>query len=117
MTWAETVLFINLIRGGYLWGSVPAEVFATQRTMPQAKRDKMKTHNYRCRITVDRLAAAQARLQDLDLAAQKRRQQKENPGSCGQGMIRRTDKYYAQKHGLEPERAPSPVPPLPVFPP
>ena len=73
MTWAETIVFINLIRGGYLWAGIPAEVFAVPRTMPQAKRDKMKTRNYRCLITVEQLAVAQAQLQDLDLATQKGR--------------------------------------------
>ena len=52
MTRDEATLFIDLIRGGYFWAGIPTEVFATSRTMPQARRDKMKTHNYRCRITV-----------------------------------------------------------------
>ena len=71
MTRDEATLFIDLIRGGYLWAGVPAEVFVTSRTMPQARRDKAKTRDYRCRITVQQLAAAQAQLQDLDLAAHK----------------------------------------------
>ena len=43
MTHAESTLFVDLIGGGYLWGGVPAEVFVTQRTMPQARRDKVRT--------------------------------------------------------------------------
>ena len=81
MTRDEATLFIDLIRGGYLWASVLAEVFVTSRTMPQARRDKTKTHDYRCRITVQWLAAARARLQDLDLAMQKHHQRMENPSS------------------------------------
>ena len=81
MTRDEATLFIDLIRGSYLWASVPTEVFVTSRTMPQARRDKMKTLDYRHWITIQQLAAAQAWLQDLDLAAQKRRQKMENPGS------------------------------------
>ena len=46
---------------------------------PQARRDKVKTREYQCRITVECLAAAQARLQDLDLVTQKQRELKENP--------------------------------------
>ena len=46
MTRDEATLFIDLIRGGYLWAGVPAEVFATSRTMPQARRDKTKIRNY-----------------------------------------------------------------------
>ena len=60
MTRDEATLFIDLIRGGYFWAGVLAEVFATSRTMPQARRDKTKTRNYRCRITVQHLAVAQA---------------------------------------------------------
>ena len=41
------------------------------------RRDKAKTCEYRRRITVEQLAAAQARLRDLDLAARK---QKESEG-------------------------------------
>ena len=117
MTRDEATLFIDLIRGGYLWAGVPAKVFVTSRTMLQARRDKTKTRNYRCHITVQRLVAAQARLQDLDLATQKHHQKMENPGSRGQGMICRVDKYHAQQHGLEKEQAPGQVPSLPVFPP
>ena len=72
MTWAEAALFIDLIRGGYLWGGVLAKVFVASQTMPQARRDKTKTCEYRHQLTVEWLAAAQPRLQDLDLAAQKR---------------------------------------------
>ena len=60
MTRDEATLFIDLIRGGYFWAGVPAEVFATSRTMPQAQRDKTKTRNYQCRITVQQLVVAQA---------------------------------------------------------
>ena len=52
MTRDEVTLFIDLIRGSYLWAGVPAKVFATSRTMPQARRDKTKTRDYRCQITV-----------------------------------------------------------------
>ena len=51
MTRDEATLFINLIRGGYFWAGVPAKVFATSRTMPQTRRDKMKTCDYRCSAT------------------------------------------------------------------
>ena len=81
MTRDETTLFIDLIRGSYFWAGMPAEVLATLRTMPQARRDKTKTHDYRCQITVQRLAVAQARLQDMDLVTQKCHQKMENPGS------------------------------------
>ena len=38
------------------------------------RRDKARTLEYHQRITIERLAAAQARLQDLDLVAQKRKE-------------------------------------------
>ena len=85
--------------------------------MPQARRDKAKTRDYRCRITVQRLVAVQARLQDLDLAVHKHRQKMENPSSRGRSMILRVDKFHAQQHGLEKEPVPHQVPPLLVFPP
>ena len=62
------------------------------------------------------LAAAQARLQDLDLGAQKRKERALNPVGRGRGMIRQADKYLAQQHGREPERVPGLAPALPVFP-
>ena len=84
--------------------------------MQQARRDKARTWEYRWRITVERLAAAQARLQDLDLVAQKRKECALNPVGRDRGMIRRADKYLAQQQGREPERVPGPAPTLPVFP-
>ena len=59
MSDAESMLFADLIGGSYLWGSVPADVFVTQRTTQQVRRDKTKTWEYQRRITVERLAAAQ----------------------------------------------------------
>ena len=79
MSEAESMLFVDLIGGSYLWAGVPADVFVTPWTTQQARRDKTKTREYRRRITVEQLAAAQARLQDLDLAARKQRELKENP--------------------------------------
>ena len=99
MTRDEATVFIDHIRDGYLWAGVPAEVFITSRTTPQARRDKTKTREYRCWLTIQRLVAAQAWLQDLDLSTQKHRQKAEDPTTHGQGMIRCTDKYHAQQHG------------------
>ena len=117
MTRDEATLFIDRIRGGYLWAGIPAKVFVTSRTMPQARRDKTKACEYRCQLTIQRLAAAHAWLQDLDLSAQKCHQKAENPTTRGRCMIRQTDKYHAQQHGLVRERAPGQVPPLLVLPP
>ena len=69
MSETESVLFADLIMGSYLWAGVLADVFITPRTIQQARRDKVKTREYHRRIMVERLAAAQAQLQDLDLAA------------------------------------------------
>ena len=115
MSNAKSLLFVDLIGGTYLWGGVLADVFVVQRTTQQARRDKTKTREYCCRITVEWLAAAQARLQDLDLVVQKRKERALNPAARGRGMIRQADKYLAQ-HGREPERVPGPAPTLPVFP-
>ena len=101
MSETESALFADLIGGSYLWAGVPADVFVTPRTTQQARRDKAKMREYRRRITVEQLAAAQARLQDLDLAAHKQRELRENPVGPGRGMIRRADKYLAQQHGKE----------------
>ena len=97
----ESTLFADFIGGSYLWAGVPADVFVTPQTTQQARRDKAKSWEYRCRITVKRLAATQAWLKDLDLAAQKRWELKENPVGQGWGMICRADKYLAQQHGRE----------------
>ena len=72
MSETESALFADLIMGSYLWAGVPAHVFVTPRTILQVRRDKVKTREYPHRITVERLAAAQARLRDLDLAARKK---------------------------------------------
>ena len=116
MSDAESRLFGDLIGGSYLWGGAPADVFVAQRTMQQAQRDKTKTREYRRQITVERLAAIQARLEDLDLVAQKHKECALNPVARGRGMIHQMDKYLAQQHGREPERVPGLAPALPVFP-
>ena len=116
MSKAESMLFADLIGGSYLWAGVPADVFVTPPTTQQARRDKAKTREYHHRITVERLAATQAQLRDLDLAAWKQREMRENPVGHGRGMIRRVDKYLAQQHGKELPQAPGPVPIPPVFP-
>ena len=54
------------------------------------------------RIMVERLAATQAWLQDLNLTAHKQKELRENLVGCGRGMIRRADKYLARQHGKEP---------------
>ena len=116
MSKTESALFADLIMGSYLWAGVPADVFVTPRTIPQARRDKVKTHEYRHRITVERLAATQAQLWDLDLAARKKKELRENLVGCGRGMVRRVDKYLAQQHGKEPSRASGLGTAYPVFP-
>ena len=87
MSETELALFADLIAGSYLWAGVPADVFVTPRTTQQVRRDKAKTHKYHRRITVDRLAAAQARLWDLNLTAHKQKELRENLVGCGRGMI------------------------------
>ena len=113
---AELTLFADFIRGSCLWAGVPADVFVTPRTTQQERREKAKTREYHHRITVKQLAAAQARLEDLDLAAQKPWELKENPVGRGQGMICRVDKYLAQQHGRELPWATGLGPALSAFP-
>ena len=103
-----------MIMGSYLWAGSPAIVLATKQTTQEARRDKAKTREYHRRITMQRLATAQARLKDLDMVAQKRQECAANP--IGRGMICRADKYLAQRHGKEPEWIPGAVPVLPAFP-
>ena len=116
MSETESALFADLIGGSYLWAGVPADIFVTPQTTQQVRRDKAKMREYRCRIMVERLAAAQARLWDLDLAARKQRELRQNPVGRGRGMIQRVDKYLAQQHGKELPWALGPVPAPPVFP-
>ena len=116
MSEQESVRHADRILGSYLWASSPADVYVMQWTMQQARRDKAKTREYRWKITVERLAAAQARLKDLDFVAQKQKECALNPVGRGRGMMRRADKFYAQKHGKEPGRIPGPAPTLPVYP-
>ena len=56
---------------------------------------------YRRKITVERLAATQARLRDLNLTTHRQKELRENPVGRGRGMIRRADKYLAQQHRKE----------------
>ena len=116
MSETESALFADLIMGSYLWAGVPTDVFVTPRTIQQTRRDKAKTREYCHRIMVEQLAAAQAQLRDLDLAAHKKRELRENPVGRGRRIVRRADKYLAQQHGKEPSRASGPVPAPPVFP-
>ena len=87
MSEMELALFVDLIGGSYLWAGVPADIFVTPQTTQQVRRDKPKMREYHRRIMVERLAAAQARLWDLDLAAHKQRELRENPVGHGRGMI------------------------------
>ena len=116
MSETESALFADLIMGSYLWAGIPADVFVTLRTIQQARRDKAKMREYCHRITVERLAASQAWLRDLDLAAHKKRELRENPVGHGRGMVQRADKYLAQQHGKDPSRALGPVSTPPMFP-
>ena len=111
----EARCYTDLITGSYLWAGSPATVFVTKRTTQEARRDKIKTREYRRKITMRRLAAAQARLKDLEMVTQKCQERTANPVARGRGMIRRADKYLAQWHGKEPERIPGTVPVLPAF--
>ena len=111
----EARCYADLIMGSYLWAGSPATVFVTKRTTQEARKDKVKTREYRRKITVQQLAAAQARLKDLGMVAQKCQERATNPVARGRGMIRRADKYLAQRHGKEPERIPGTVPTLSAF--
>ena len=116
MSEQESALFAGLIAGSYLWAGVPADVFVTSRTTKQARRDKAKTREYFRRIMVERLAAAQAQLRDLDLTARRQKELRENPVGRGRGMVRRVDKYLAQQHGKELPRAVGLAPAPSMFP-
>ena len=112
----EARYYADLIMGSYLWAGSPATILVTKRTTQEARRDKIKTREYRRKITVWRLAAAQARLKDLEMVTQKCQERAANPVVRGRGMIHRADKYLAQQHGKEPEWIPGTVPVLPAFP-
>ena len=114
MSDCEARCYADLIMGSYLWAGRPATIFVTKRTTQEARRDKIKTREYRRKITVWRLAAAQARLKDL-MVTQKCQERAANPVARGRGMIRRADKYLAQWHGKEPEQIPGTVRVLPTF--
>ena len=111
----EARCYADLIMGSYLWAGSLATVFVTKRTTQEARRDKVKTREYRQKITVQRLATAQARLKDLEMVTQKCQERTMIPVARGRGMIRRADKYLAQGHGKEPERIPGMAPVLPAF--
>ena len=111
----ESSCHADSITGSYLWAGSPADVFAAQRMTQQARRDKAKPREYRWKITVEHMAVAQARLQDLDLVAQRRKKHALNPVGRGRGMIHWADKYLARQHGKEVEWIPGTVPTLPVL--
>ena len=112
----EARYYADLTMGSYLWAGSPATILVTKRTTQEARRDKIKTREYCRKITVWWLAAAQARLKDLEMVTQKRQERAANPVTRGRGMIRRANKYLAQWHGKEPEQIPGTVPILPAFP-
>ena len=58
----EARCYADLITGSYLWAGSPATVFVTKWTTQEARRDKVKTREYRQKITVWWLAATQARI-------------------------------------------------------
>ena len=112
----EARYYADLIMGSYLWAGSPATVLVTKRTTQEARRDKIKTREYHWKITVWPLAAAQARIKDLEMVTQKRQECTTNQVARGRGMLCKADKYLAQQHGKEPERIPGTVPILPTFP-
>ena len=112
----EVRCYTDSITGSYLWAGSPATVFVTRRTTQEARRDKIKTREYRRKITVRQLATAQARLKDLEMVTQKCQERAANPVGRGRGMMCRADKYLAQRYRKEPERIPGTVPVLPTFP-
>ena len=57
----EARCYADLIMGSYLWAGSPATIFVTKRTTQEARRDKVKTREYRRKITVQLLATTQAR--------------------------------------------------------
>ena len=116
MSDCEARYYADLIMGSYLWAGSPATVLVTKRTTQEARRDKIKTREYHLKITVWRLATAQARLKDLEIVTQKHQERIANAVARGRGMIRRADKYLAKQYGKEPERIPGTVPVLPTFP-
>ena len=116
MSDCEARCYADSITGSYLWAGSPATVFVARRTTQEARRDKIKTREYRRKITMRRLATTQARLKDLEMATQKCQERATNPVARGRGMIHRADKYLAQRYGKEPERIPGTVPVLPTFP-
>ena len=115
MSDCEARCYTDLIMGSYLWAGSPATVFVTKRTTQEARRDKVKTREYRWKITVRWLATTQARLKDLEMVTQKRQECTANLVARGRGMICRADKYLAEQHRKEPERIPGTVPILPAF--
>ena len=112
----EARCYADAITGSYLSAGSPATVFVARQTTQETRRDKIKTREYRRKITVQWLAAAQARLKDLEMVTQKCQERAANPVARGRGMIRRADKYLAQRHGKEPEWIPGKIPILPAFP-
>ena len=108
----EAGCYAGRIEGSYLWAGSPATVFVTKWTTQEAWRDKAKTREYHRKITVRRLAAAQARIKDLEMVTQKHQERSANTVARGRGMIRRADKYLAQQHGKDQERIPGKVPVL-----
>ena len=91
----EARYYADLIMGSYLWAGSLATVLVTKRTTQEARRDKIKTREYRWKITVRWLAVTQARLKDLEIVTQKCQECTANPVARGRGMTRRADKYLA----------------------
>ena len=116
MSGHESARYSDFIAGSYLWAGSPADVYVMQRTTQQGRRDKVKTRKYHWKITMERLAAAQARLRDIDFMAQKNKEHALNLVGRGRGMICWVDKFLTQQHGRDPERIPGLAPGLPVFP-
>ena len=48
----EARCYADLIMGSYLWAGSPATVFVTKWTTQEARRDKVKTREYRRKITI-----------------------------------------------------------------
>ena len=118
MTYDDSGMFQLCIEGSYFWArNLRTVVDIARRTRPQARRDRAKTHDYRRRATAEQLASAEARLKQINLAAQKREERKKNPPPRGRGMICQADEEFAKQYVKAQGKVPGARPPsrLPQF--
>ena len=102
INWQDANAVIRLIHGGFLWCGIPVSLVAGHRSKKEAKYDLDATFAYRHTWAQERMVLSKFRKDSKRSVLSPK-----EPQLRGQGMTRRTDKFFAKKmaKGLDQEQS------------